>query len=167
MTLRFELEQCPETIQEFELAAQQKYDEALDLMVSGKGGAGIYLMGYVAEMLLKNAYFRFIGLRPADRIDESRRVPARRRGEALLGRGSCEGYHSLRFWTLLLIHERGRTGRLLPIEIRNRFVHCTRRLYQHWWIGMRYRYDRCDTRHVRTVFSDVNWLRDHYLRLWR
>ena len=166
MTLRFELAQYPETIQEFELAAQQKYDEALELMVAGKGSAGIYLMGYVAEMLLKNAYFRFMGLRPADLIGP-RLGPARTQGRVLVPEISSEGYHNLHFWALLLIRTRCKIGRLLPIELGNRLIHCTRRLCQHWWVGMRYRYDRCDTRHVETVFSDVNWLRDHYLRLWR
>lgn len=57
MSLRSRLESQPETIQEFELAAEERYYEGLELMVSGRSGGGVYLMGYVGEMILKVAYF--------------------------------------------------------------------------------------------------------------
>ena len=57
MAMRLRLQPLPETVQEFELAAEDRYWAGMELMTRGDGATGIYLMGYVAEMLLKNSYF--------------------------------------------------------------------------------------------------------------
>lgn len=50
-----------ETILEFQAAAEDRYWEAISLMTDGHLAGGIYLAGYVAEMLLKSAYFSVRG----------------------------------------------------------------------------------------------------------
>ena len=57
MALRPRLQPTLETIQEFELAAEERYWAGLELMTRGDALTGIYILGYVAEMLLKNSYF--------------------------------------------------------------------------------------------------------------
>ena len=166
MTLRSDLEGCSETVQEFELAARQKYFEALELMVSEHGGGGIYLMGYVAEMLLKNAFFRFTGALPADGV-ERRLAPARKWAEGQSLGVDPESYHSLRFWAWLLIKRREFSGAPLPVAVEGQLRRCADRLYENWWVEMRYRQDRSSTRQAETVLADVNWLYDHYAVLWR
>ncbi len=167
MSLRRRLESSPETVQEFELAAEQKYFEALELMASGYRGAGIYLMGYVAEMLLKVAFFRYDGARPADLVGP-RLGPARRRGRARIPRDvPWENYHSLNFWSLLLICERRWRNDPLPARIEARLRQRTRRLYQHWWVEMRYRRDSSRSLEVQTVYDDATWVRDNRVALWR
>ena len=49
MPLRFRLEQQQETLFSFERAAAARYLEGRELMFSGYGGAGMYLMGYTRE----------------------------------------------------------------------------------------------------------------------
>lgn len=166
MPLRHDLESQPETLQEMELAAEDKYWEGLELMVTGRGGGGIYLMGYVAEMLLKIAYFRFTDARPADHVP-SRLGPARTAGNHLIPGIGHENYHSLRFWALLLFETRNRYHKPLPSEVEALFVQRTRRLYQTWWVEMRYRRDQSLGWNVRSVYDDVTWLRDNYAVLWR
>ena len=55
MSLRIRLEAAPETVQDFELASEQKYWEGIELMTAGHRAAGIYLAGYAVEMWLKAA----------------------------------------------------------------------------------------------------------------
>ena len=57
MTLRLRLQPLPETIQEFDLAAEERYWTGLDLMTRGESTAGIYFMGYAAEMLAQKQLF--------------------------------------------------------------------------------------------------------------
>lgn len=166
MPLRQRLEAVPETVQEVEGAAAQKFREGQSLIAAGYGGAGIYLLGYSAEMLLKNAYFRFTGASWADRI-QPRLGLALTAGRILIPLVPHEGYHSLRFWALLLRETRRRQGKALPLLLDAQFVSRTRRLHQNCWIGMRYRRDLAKQVEAATVQEDVAWLQGNYIALWR
>ena len=50
-----------ESIQVYEEAAEARYLEGLELIQRGYSGGGVYLLGYVAEILLKAAFFRIRG----------------------------------------------------------------------------------------------------------
>jgi hypothetical protein len=164
--LRDRLQSQPETLQEFELAAEQKYGEAIELMTAGYSGAGIYLMGYVSEMLLKVGYFRYIGNTPTDLIEPGLGV-AYKRGQLLIPHVHHESYHSLRFWALLLVEERQHRNNPLNPPLEGDFLACSQRLYQYWWVEMRYRRDLAVPDDVETVYSDTTWLRDNHAMLWR
>lgn len=166
MPLRFRLEQQQETLFSFERAASAKYLEGHELMFSGYGGAGMYLMGYSAEMLLKSAYFRFSGALPADRI-AALLGPAQQTAQQLIPGVPRETYHSLRFWALLLRAKRSQQNDPLPFAVDAPFVSRTRRLYQNWWIGMRYRPDLSQPMEALVLLEDVDWLRANYGKLWR
>jgi hypothetical protein len=96
MSLRGSLDLVPETVQEFDIAASEKLTSGQALIVAGDSGAAIYLLGYSAEMLLKNAYFRLTGAALADEI-ESRLKPARSsaKGSHMIPNISDESYYSL------------------------------------------------------------------------
>lgn len=166
MTLRVRLSQHPETIQEFRIAAETRYLDGLELMVAGRPAAGIYMMGYAAEMLLKNAYFLFTGAGPRDLV-RPRLVPALRAAQALIPSVVHEAYHSLSFWALLLLEARRWQRRPFRDGLEAPFRQRTRRLYQNWWVEMRYRRDLAGSRHVRCIYDDVSWLRANYDLLWR
>jgi len=166
MPLRQRLEAVPETVQEFDLAAAQKYREGAALIAAGYNGAGVYLLGYSAEMLLKNSYFRYTGARPAD-LTQPRLGAALTAGRRYVPHIPHEAYHSLRFWSLLLRELRRHDKRALPPAVDAPFVSRTRRLYQNWWIGMRYHQEQSIPLEARSVYSDVTWLRDNYITLWR
>ena len=166
MPLRYRLEQQQESLLSFELAANAKYLEGHDLMFRGYGGAGMYLMGYSAEMLLKSAYFRFSGAQPGDRI-AALLGPAKQTAQRLIPGISPEGNHSLRYWALLLKAKRNRQNNPIPVALDASFVSRTRRLYQNWWVAMRYRPDSSEPLEVLSFLDDMNWLRANYEKLWR
>ena len=166
MSLRIRLEGIAETLQEFELALEDRFAVGQHLIVNGYPDAGIYLLGYVAEMLLKTIYFRFTGAGPADLVGP-RLAPARTVGRMLLPQITDEHYHSLRFWAMLLQAERDRQGRPLPVNIALLFEVCTERLHNNWFVEMRYRRNQAMTAEALAVLSDVGWLRANRLDLWR
>ena len=49
MALRPRLQPILETVQEFELAAEEKYWAGLELMTRGDALTGIYILGYVSN----------------------------------------------------------------------------------------------------------------------
>lgn len=169
MALRSRLSALPETVQEFDLAATEKYLEGQRLIVAGDAGAGIYLLGYAAEMLLKNAYFRFTGASLADEVG-LRLAPARAAGRGsngLIPSISDESYHSLRFWAMLLQAMRSQQGRSwMDMEFTLEFERCSERLYNNWWVEMRYRRNLAVPKEALQVLSDVSWLRTHQTTLW-
>lgn len=171
MSLRSQLAGRVETLQEFSLAAAEKYDEGQRLIAGTDFGAGIYLLGYTAEIILKNAYFRFTGAALSDEV-RPRLFPAKAAGDDRQGGGlipgiPCESFHSLRFWAMLLQATRVNQGRLwADIEFVLEFERCTERLYNNWWVEMRYRVDLANTQQALQVLSDVGWLRNHQTVLW-
>ena len=166
MPLRHRLELIPETVQEFDLAAALKYREGAALIAAGHSGAGIYLLGYSAEMLLKNAYFRYTGASWADRVQPKLGL-ALAAGRILIPLVPHEGYHSLRFWALLLREARHAQHRPLPPLLDAQFISRTRRLHQNCWIGSRYRRDQSTAREAAAVLDDTEWLQRNHTLLWR
>jgi hypothetical protein len=163
MPLRQRIVGYPETVQEQELAAQERFLEALELLTAGYPDGAVYLFGYVAEMLLKNAYFLLTGARPADLVGP-RLAPARNAADRFnrLRGISHEHYHSIRFWSYLLVETRRFQGRLLPQEVETRLCQRTRRLYQNWTIEMRYRRGVVRQREAQSVCEDATWLLENY-----
>jgi hypothetical protein len=106
------LDRCQsDSIREFRAAARQRFDDALALSAARRRTAAIYLWGYAAEMIVKAAYFSFIGLGEADTITWPAHLrPAIDKGRSLgifwPRRG--EG-HNVRAWAELLIAERAST----------------------------------------------------------
>ena len=166
MSLRVRLEAAPETVQDFELASEQKYWEGVELMTAGHRAAGIYLVGYAVEMWLKAACFRLDGAALDAEVDQYL-APARKLGKNLFPASPCENYHSLKFWGELLRHKRcvtlGPFDHALDAGVSLRFT----RLYAIWWIEMRYRPDQALLGEVNTVFDDATWFRDSYMSFWR
>ena len=166
MSLRYRLELVPQTIQEMEAAAEERYFESEFLISTGCLSSGIYLAGYAAEMLLKCAYFILDGAKPDESI-LPRLGPSAKTGRILLPAIPFEHGHNLRFWTAMIRIRRGRVRRWLPGIIDQQLIQRTRRLYQNWWIQMRYLRDIASEREVRTVLEDVSWIRHYYKDLWR
>jgi hypothetical protein len=149
----------------------EKYAEGQRLIATGDFSAGIYLLGYAAEMLLKNAYFRFTGASLLDEV-EPRLSPAKTAGRDKNGNGlipniSCESYHSLRFWAMLLQAKRIQQGRPWPdSRFTLEFERCTESLHNNWWVEMRYRRSVAKPEESLQILSDVGWLRTHQTVLW-
>jgi len=135
--------------------------------LGARNAAALYLLGFSAEMILKFAYFRYLGSSLTDPVrgmlPRARRDARRQYGIAL----ADENYHNLLFWALCLRKKRQLDGRLWDNHIDHRFVQALRRLSQIWYVGMRYYPDRTNPREVLTAYSDATWLKKHRLHLWR
>ena len=162
MTLRLRLQPLLETIQEFDLAAEERYWTGLDLMTRGEGTAGIYLMGYAAEMLLKNSYFLLDkSTTPAFPIGTQLGLAKLAASTFLPGR-SIKNYHDLLFWSELIIAKRRQETRPLPAITELEFVRCTQRLADNWFVELRYRSSPATGAEINHVYEDVTWIRSHY-----
>ena len=171
MALRSRLSVLPETVQEFDLAIAERYSEGQRLIIAGSASGGVYLLGYVAEMLLKNAYFRFTGARLSDEVGP-RLGPAKAAGRDRYGNGLIpnidhEAYHSLRFWAMLLQAKRTEQEQSWAnIDFTLEFERCTERLYNNWWVEMRYRRSLAKPEEALQALNDVGWLRTNQRTLW-
>lgn len=166
MSLRIRLKAIPETVQDFELASEQRYWEGLELMITGHRAAGIYLMGYAVEMRLKAACFRLDGAKQGDMV-KPYLAPARRLGQNLFPTIPDESYHSVNFWGELLRHKRRLVRGAVDHALESTFCFRCTRLHLMWWIEMRYRPDQALPAEVNAVFEDATWFRDSYVSLWR
>lgn len=160
MPLRHRLQADRETVQDLEIASEQRYWEGLELLVSGYRGAGIYLLGYAAEMILKQVCFIVDGARPFDDV-ASRLAPVASWARRHLPGLGHEHYHSLRFWAAVLQVKRRLRGRPLAAPLQARLMQRTNRVFGIWTVAMRYRPDQSLPREARAVYDDVTWLRTH------
>lgn len=163
--MRDYVEKHPETVQDLELASEDRLWEGLELLASGQTAGGMYLLGYVAEMVLKNACFLFEGARPSDPIS-ARLGPMRAFGKSHFPTIDRENYHSLVFWYHALLHKRNLAGRSLPSPTARQLGRRVASIHSMWVVAMRY-YPAALLlpSHAATIYNDVIWLYDHRLQL--
>ena len=143
-----------ECIQEYERASREHQDAGLILLADGHA-QGVALMALSVEMVLKSAYFRFIGYADTRQIARDDLRAAVVDTQSLGVTDSPESYHNLLFWANAVISVRrlGIPSRthigigILPAvvaapmdvqdeaELRTRAV----RLRTNWSIGDRYK----------------------------
>ncbi len=167
MSFRARLEEVDETVHELEFASEARYAEGVLLLTDeATRTASVYLLGYAAEMLLKTAYFRFEGASSSDRVGpllETAKIKARNLNVI----AERENYHSLRFWSQLLLATRNYEARDLPKRIADNLTLHTTTLYENWWVEMRYRRLAANDTEILAVKKSVEWLRNRYDGLWR
>ena len=143
-----------ECIQEYERATREHQDAGLVLLADGYA-QGAALMALSAEMVLKSAYFRFVGYTSSQQIGRADLRAAETDIRALGVLDSLEGYHNLLFWAnaIVLARQRGipsktRGGASIwpaigaaPMNAREEAELLTRaaRLRTNWSIGDRYK----------------------------
>lgn len=163
-----------ETIQDIDTAADERYWEAYELAVQGRHFGAIYLFGYVAEMLLKSAGFRFDGALPGDYV-ATRLAPAKAYGRVRFPLVDPESYHSLQFWVAFLEEKRADAGRPLPAALSTELRTRTGRVYDRWWVSMRYRASHLPPLSISPIslnnellqlIEDISWLKHNHLSLW-
>lgn len=166
--LRDRLLGVEETLQEVELAAGRRLDEALELMKAERPAGAIYLLGYVAEIHLKNAVYRRLGAGPnATTVVFRRRAFEVARALELSGHEKqFESGHGLLFWARLIWSVPNTQGHELPSGLRSGLCRHTLRLVTTWWFQMRYRSDPCTMVEARLVGASVEWIVRNRVQLW-
>ena len=143
-----------ECIQEYERAAREHQEAGLILLADGHA-QGVALMALSVEMVLKSAYFRFVGYTNNQRIVQADLRAAKTDVQSLGVTDSPENYHNLLFWANAVVSARrlgvpSRThvgiGILTavgaaPMDIQDEAELRTRaaRLRTNWSIGDRYK----------------------------
>lgn len=173
MSLRDELHAAGgETVQDLVLAADDRFWDAYELATQGRAFAAIYLAGFVGEMLLKTAGFRFDGAAPGDPV-QPRLGPARAFGTARFPTVGHESYHSLRFWAAFLEHKRADAARPLAAPLLADLHRRVDRAHEIWWVSMRYRaagvpaaVASAAEADLHPLLEEIDWLRKMHVLLW-
>ena len=146
-----------------EQAAAQRFWDALTLATGDAGheAGAIYLLGYVAEMLLKTAYFRVTGVPPSQNI--APHLTAARRNASWRG-GNLHNLHS---WFALLNDARffrgNPWGAVVAATIERRVLI----VVSHWRESSRYTSLAATNAELEEAFVSVDWLLGNYDALWR
>ncbi len=169
MSLVARIQPLPETVAEMEAAAEDRYQEGKNLVQQGYFHAGIYLLGYAAEIWLKTAICRVDAASLLTDTIESRVGPARYRWQRLFG-GRLPSGHDLLFLALALEDERRLAGKpqldsVSPILSRI-FNSLVGLLYDHWFVEMRYRHQDASAEEAEKVLDSIEWLKNNYVFLW-
>ena len=91
-----------ECIQEYERAAREHQNAGLILLADGYA-QGVALMALSVEMVLKSAYFRFVGYADTQRIARADLRAAETDVQSLGVADNAESYHNLLFWANAVI----------------------------------------------------------------
>jgi len=153
---RATLEENDETVQDLELSASRRLEEANILNINGKYHIAIYLAGLAAEMYLKTACFYVDGAKPGDKV-QPRLDPMKRKKHEL----PFEAGHGLGFWSEELQERRRNFNLATPGELSTVITV----LCNDWFIGMRYRPGFATVSDAARFITKVGWLADNHFLL--
>lgn len=157
-----------ETVSDMLLASNARYEEGLALLDAGYQDGGIYLLGYVAEMILKTAFCQIDTTAPLYVTVESRFGIAERHWPRVSSLPRPSGYkHSLIFWEAVLPAERTARGKpALGIMVSETLSRCVRDVVENWGVKMRYQQSNATVQEADSVRSAVAWMHDNQRSLW-
>lgn len=163
------LDRCQsDSIDEFQLAAHQRYLDGLSAASAGRRTAAIYLWGYAAEMTLKAAYFRVSGFAPKQAITaKDRKSAVQQAGKLNIAWPTAGQGHNVRAWAELLVATRSSTaGQNYSTAQFGREVQVRgQRLEKLWNETLRYHKNRAYPYEVEQVLEAVSWLLAHSPKL--
>jgi hypothetical protein len=168
MLLRERIRSVPLLVQEMDLAAKRRHQEAVTLLLSRNFSGAVYLLGYEAEMLLKSAVYRRLGARPNSQAHVFfRRACKTAQDAALAGhQGQFESGHGLLYWARLVWSLQGPRGQGVPPDLRRTLFRHVWRIEARWAVEMRYSADPGSKDEVMTVLRSVEWIARHRIALW-
>ncbi len=162
MGYRDALEATDETVQDINLAAERRLDEAMTLLTGNRYHTAIYVGGLSAEMFLKTACFMIGG---ANLTDPVAALMARLKDKKYKPpfKGDWEGGHGLWFWSQELLARRRGQAKKTP----NRFMQVLAALYGDWFVAMRYRPGFATRDESAAFLFNVEWLAKNHTSLRR
>lgn len=156
----------PDSIREFRLAAQERFQDGLALAGAGRRTAAIYLWGYSAEATLKAAYFRAIGFK-ADQVIAAKDLNQAVSSAIQYGIHWQGNWHRIDLWARLLVSVRmmsppppyqaaGFDSQLLARSLT---------VAVHWQETLRYRKNVAYWHEVARLRESAAWLQGHSYEL--
>lgn len=150
------------TIRQFLAAARLRDREAHRLLLAGDRLTAAYLSGYVAEMVLKAAYFRLIGWSRTAVIRRADLQNAQNRATHILGILWVGNLHDLDGWLALLIQERMHLGQPYDANYARALGRRVAGITANWREYLRYYPNLPYRGEVRTVVENAAWLLAQY-----
>lgn len=125
----------------------------------------MYLFGYVFEILVKTAYYRFVGLRSTDSVaHELRGLPSKAKSLGLEWQGNRHNVESV---AQLLIRQRRSQDRPLHEAVGPSLVgHAAKLSRFEWSEKLRYKNVVASDSELLSVRNSVDWVRANYAALW-
>lgn len=164
--LRVQFANEPETLNTLALAAEERLQEAAELLAQKRSLAAIYLAGYSVEMWLKYAYFRVTGAALDDDVS-SRLEPARTRGRHLIPEIDCEHFHNPLFWFRLLAVVRATSATPMSPLAELQFMSRVLDIHENWWVALRYKPDTVPILKAEDICNSAEWINRFRENLWR
>ncbi|HEY1691719.1 MAG TPA: hypothetical protein VGG39_06140 [Polyangiaceae bacterium] len=162
MSYRAFLEAHPESVQDLELSARRRLDEAATLVIDGQHHSAIYLAGLAAEMLLKSACFLLARAGPADAV-EPLLAPVRRKARQPHLRQDFESGHGLWFWSQELLERRRTSGASAwSRSLRRSFLQTCALLHADWFVSMRYRPGSAKENVAMVFLAHAEWIANNH-----
>lgn len=154
-----------ETIERLERASRDRLREGRLLESHRSSYWSVYTLGYVVELCLKSAFFRFCGISPHQDVSPYR-VIAKDWG-VQLGIGGARNLHDLVFWLRLLITERVFSNRPLKFAVASEFTARVQLVAKHWRENLRYAPSVKASNEQKEVIAAVSWIVQRHELLWR
>jgi hypothetical protein len=154
-----------ETLSDMLLAANDRYQDAEELLAQRRYDGCVYLFGLSAEMWLKAVCMRLRGLTPADLV-----MPALSALKAWMKHNSptvlWTDYHDLSFFVRSIEALRSDVGRpLVPdlrLELNTRMV---AGLHDEWIVDMRYRRSGITDPQAWHLLENAWWIKSNWVQL--
>lgn len=153
---RIKMLEPTETWPRLQQAANERYWDGLALVTgfdTRRLGA-VYLLGYVAEMLLKVAFFRRTAL-----PDTADIAPALNKAKQHAAWHKKKNLHAVEAWADLLIAERANRGDPLDPALAGSLRFHAATIAGNWSESLRYKESDALESEFATVYESVEWLR--------
>jgi hypothetical protein len=165
MPLRQIVTSSPETLSDMLLAADDRYEDAEELLSQMRFDGCVYLLGFSAEMWLKAVCLRLRGVRPYDPVMASL-GPLKKAAKQLAPTLAFSNYHDLSFYVgcieVLRSHVRRPLDPNLQHELRVRIING---LYNERIVDMRYRRTALTAAQAWSALENVWWIKSNWLQL--
>ncbi|HEY8751239.1 MAG TPA: hypothetical protein VIM11_24860 [Tepidisphaeraceae bacterium] len=165
MPLRNFIKAYPESISDMLVAADDRYQEAEELLLQHKFDGCVYLLGYSAEMWLKVACLRLRSLGPNVQV-KAALGPLKSWMRQTAPQVPQADFHDLAFLAAAVAQLRIHQGRPLPLpvatELQSRVVNG---LYPEWLVDMRYRRSGLAAVDAWAALVNTWWLKQNWMSL--
>ena len=159
------------TLGEFEIAGEDRFQDSITLVKRGRRLAAIYLLGYVAEAVLKCAFYRLWGYQADTLIrlggpkgtDDPRRIARKDLGIHKLPKG----LHNPVLWAEMIVRVRERLDQPLNPALSKGLLAKAQQIGSNWKVSLRYNHERTTVSDFRNLWKDVVWMRTNADRFWR
>ena len=160
----------PETVEEMQKAVRPRLVEGEALVALGHWDGGIYLLGYVAEMVLKVAYCRLDPTLSSTTVVKDVFGVAAGQWRGLFRTNLPRNYaHDVLFWEVVLGEQRKKHKLLLASSSPRAALilsRCVQIIGQHWEVEMRYQPPKASEQNALAVRVAVRWIYANQDSLW-